>query len=118
MFRAANSTGALPMLAETPSWLPVDQAGKAVAEIVTSHDENPAAVYHVLNPQMSKWQDILDGLSAGGLKYAAVDRTEWLDKLAQSDADVEKNPSYKLLVRSEIVQGRAALTSRAFIRTV
>lgn len=100
MFRAANSTGALPLLEERLSWLPVNQAGQAVAEIVlsTAQSGTKSAVYHVLNPHNGTWDDVLAGLKEGGLTFEAVERREWLDRLAKSDPDVTANPSYKLLV--------------------
>lgn len=104
MFKSANTTGALPILDERPSWLPVDQAGRAISEIVLSTLSSPelaaphANVYHVLNSQCSQWSDILDGLKQGGLKFDAVERREWVQKLSKSNPDVEANPTYKLLV--------------------
>jgi hypothetical protein len=102
MFRTANVVGALPFLEEKPSWLPVDHAGSAIAEIAvtTASPSSPikSAVYHVLNPHIGKWSDILEGLKAGGLKFEVIERTEWLERLAKSNPDVAINPSYKLLV--------------------
>ena len=115
MFKSANTTGALPLLEEVRrhsqdiadiqrlSWLPVDQAGRAVAEIVlstcTSPDRAPrASVYHVLNPRISQWADVLAGLKQGGLAFDAVDRREWVRRLAASETDVAVNPTFKLLV--------------------
>lgn len=109
MFRSANTTGHLPVLEEQPCWLPVDLAGKAIAEIVTSYSaaltsvnpalsEPSAKVYHVLNAFPAPWSAVLAGLQKGGVKFEALERREWLDKLAASDNDVQRNPTYKLLV--------------------
>ncbi|WVF69836.1 hypothetical protein IAT40_004615 [Kwoniella sp. CBS 6097] len=101
MFRSANTVGALPILEEKPSWLPVDQAARSIADIVltTSSAAEPssASVYHVLNAHYASWSDILEGLKAGGLKFEAVDRYTWLERLAKSNPDVITNPTYKLL---------------------
>lgn len=60
-----------------------------------------AAVYHVLNPADSgSFKDVAEGLRAGGKTFDIVDRVEWLERLAKSDPDVVKNPTYKLLVSS------------------
>jgi hypothetical protein len=104
MFRSANTTGHLPILEERPNWLPVDLAGKAISEIVTSYSEpsraEPSAtVYHVLNAAPAPWSAVLEGLEQGGIKFKAVERRGWLQKLAASDSDVQRNPTYKLLVR-------------------
>jgi len=60
----------------------------------------PSAVYHIVNPDNhAGWNEILDGLEAGGLKFDRVDRNKWVELLATSDPDPAKNPSIKLLVR-------------------
>jgi len=97
----------MPLLQKL-SWLPVDQAGKAIAEIVLSTATSPelqlphASVYHVLNAHYGKWSDILAGLKQGGLVFDAVSRKEWLDKLAKSNPDVSVNPTFKLLVSGPV----------------
>lgn len=105
MFRSANTAGHLPILEERPNWLPVDLAGKAIAEIVSSYsasdpaNSDPSAtVYHVLNAAPAPWSAVLDGLEKGGVEFKAVERRQWLEKLAASDNDVQRNPTYKLLV--------------------
>ena len=105
MFRAANTTGTLPDLDERPTWLPVDLAGRAISEIALSprSAEGGAELYHVLSNQPTPWRDILEGLKRGGLEYSAVDRFKWLENLASSEADVAKNPTYKLLVSCSCV---------------
>lgn len=56
-------------------------------------------MYHILNPNLKgDWNTILSGLRQGGLQFDAVDRTEWLDRLAKSDPDGKRNPAIKLLV--------------------
>lgn len=108
MFRSVDSIKALPFLDEKPSWLPVDLAASSIADLVCatcgaqSHpDTGPghAQVYHVLNPCVANWQDVLDGLKLGGLEFETLDRREWVKRLGESNADVARNPTYKLLVR-------------------
>lgn len=107
MFRSVDSIKALPFLDERPSWLPVDLAASAIADLVSATcgaQSNPttgpgqAQVYHVLNPYVGNWQHVLDGLKLGGLEFETLDRREWVKRLGESDADVVKNPTYKLLV--------------------
>ncbi|KIR43110.1 L-aminoadipate-semialdehyde dehydrogenase [Cryptococcus deuterogattii 99/473] len=101
MFKTVDVIQALPMLDEKPSWLPVNQAAATISEIVTSISissiPSSAEVYHVLNPYLGSWSDILSGLSAAGLKFDIVSRAEWLDRLSKSNPDVTVNPTYKLL---------------------
>lgn len=107
MFRSLGPIKALPFLEEKPSWLPVDLAGSAIADLVSATcctqsglDAGPghAQVYHVLNPRVANWQDVLDGLKLGGLEFETLERREWVKRLGNSNADVAKNPTYKLLV--------------------
>ena len=84
-----------------PSWLPVDYAGNAIAEIVLRQDPPKSMVYHIVNPNISTtWDDILVGLKDAGLEFETVEKSEWLDRLAASDKDPERNPVIKLFVRS------------------
>ncbi|KAF5367566.1 hypothetical protein D9758_003797 [Tetrapyrgos nigripes] len=99
MFKSVDAVGALPLLDENPSWLPVDFAGRAIAEIVT-RDQLPSnsEVYHIVNPNTSaSWADILNGLESSGLHFDNVDIDTWLERLATSDQDGSRNPSIKLL---------------------
>ncbi|KAJ7460644.1 L-aminoadipate-semialdehyde dehydrogenase [Mycena latifolia] len=99
MIKAANTFGALPTLDEHPSWLPVDYAGKGIAEVVlTPHPANSAVVYHIVNPNVAaSWDDMLVALKSAGLKFETVNMTEWVGRLAKSDSDGVKNPTIKLL---------------------
>ncbi|OSX67090.1 hypothetical protein POSPLADRAFT_1128883 [Postia placenta MAD-698-R-SB12] len=98
MFKSATITGALPQLTEPPQWLPTNVAGQAITEIVTRSSQPKSAVYHILNPNLKgDWNTILSGLRQGGLHFDAVDRAEWLDRLAKSDPDGKRNPAIKLL---------------------
>lgn len=97
MFKSAKFTGVLPRL-DAPSWLPVDIAGRAIVEIVARPQPTKAAVYHIVNPNTSSsWEVVLAGLKRAGVQFDAVDRAEWLDRLAKSDSDAERNPAIKLL---------------------
>ncbi|THV03189.1 L-aminoadipate-semialdehyde dehydrogenase [Dendrothele bispora CBS 962.96] len=99
MFKSTNTVGALPDIDENPSWLPVDYAGSAIAEIVTRREPlSTSEVYHIVNPNVSVgWNEILDGLESAGLHFDRVDIRTWLERLANSDQDGERNPSIKLL---------------------
>ncbi|KAK7454620.1 hypothetical protein VKT23_011373 [Stygiomarasmius scandens] len=99
MFKSTNTVGALPLIDENPSWLPVDHAGSAIAEIVTREQPlSKSEVYHIVNPNVSVgWSEILDGLEAAGLCFDRVDIQTWLERLVKSDQDGERNPSIKLL---------------------
>ncbi|SMR52769.1 unnamed protein product [Zymoseptoria tritici ST99CH_1E4] len=107
MVRSALTTGALPSLHERPSWLPVDLCAKAIAEISMSPSVGGDAaepkvdlVYHILNPQTFSFErDLLPALQrcAALPPFEIVSTAEWLDRLENSEPDVERNPSMKLV---------------------
>ncbi|SJK99612.1 related to LYS2  len=98
MFKSANTIGALPVVDENPSWLPVDFAGKSIVEVVLNATKPATAVYHIVNPNTSAhWKDILGGLEASGVSFERLDKNKWVERLAKSDEDGRKNPTIKLL---------------------
>ncbi|KAJ3966024.1 L-aminoadipate-semialdehyde dehydrogenase [Lentinula raphanica] len=98
MFKSAVTIGALPTMDENPSWLPVDYAGQAIAEIVSRGDQEQSSVYHIVNPNRSaSWNDILDGLECTGMTFERLEPLAWVERLAKSNPDGEKNPTIKLL---------------------
>ncbi|KAJ7695061.1 L-aminoadipate-semialdehyde dehydrogenase [Mycena rosella] len=117
MFKGANTFGALPTIDEHPSWLPVDCAGKGIAEVVLApHAAKSAVVYHIVNPDTSaSWDDMLAGLKAAGLKFETVDRTEWVQRLATSDSDGVKNPTIKLLPFFQMRYGKVHRRPMVFL---
>lgn len=117
MFKSANTIGALPTLvdvntsielsnhvslrssSQSPSWLPVDFAGRGIVEVLLNPSASKSAVYHIVNPNTSaSWDDILNGLEYAGLKFERLEPMEWVERLAQSDQDGVRNPTIKLLV--------------------
>jgi thioester reductase-like protein len=102
MFRSALTTGALPELNERPSWLPVDQCGRAISDIAmnVSGSADPNMVYHLVNPRTFSWKDdLLPALRQGSAltQFEVVSPQEWLSRLTTSEQDPEKNPSVKLI---------------------
>ncbi|KAJ6117340.1 hypothetical protein N7512_007065 [Penicillium capsulatum] len=103
MFRSALTTGTLPALDERPSWLPVDQCAQAITGIaldVENASSEVDLVYHLVNPQNFSWKkDLLPALKKQSLlsDFEIVSPQEWLQKLASSEQDPEKNPSIKLI---------------------
>ncbi|OQE24078.1 hypothetical protein PENFLA_c010G00241 [Penicillium flavigenum] len=102
MFRSALTTGALPELNERPSWLPVDQCGRAISDIAMDVSGSPDLnmVYHLVNPRTFSWKDdLLPALRQGSAlpEFEVVPPQEWLSRLATSEQDPEKNPSVKLI---------------------
>lgn len=96
MIQSATTVGALPKLRETPSWLPVDVAARAVADISLS--DTGSVVANVTNPRLFSWtEDLLPGLKAAGLEFEEVEPKEWVRRLRESNPDPEANPPIKLV---------------------
>lgn len=69
MFRSVLTTGALPELSESLTWLPVDQCAQAVANIAmkgAAASQDVDLVYHLVNPKSFSWkEDLLPSLKQG-----------------------------------------------------
>ena len=106
MVRSALTTGALP---ETPgssdacSWIDVDTLSNTILEIgdVGKLGENEVTsqlVYNLVHPRPFSWKDdFLPVLKLAGLEFETTSWQSWLEKLTESERDVGKNPSRKLL---------------------
>ena len=84
---------------QTLSWLPVDLAAKACIEVITaSSTTQPGSVWHILNASTSTtWETVFAALRAAGIEFEVVSRREWVRRLRESERDVKRNPTYKLL---------------------
>ncbi|TDZ38731.1 Non-canonical non-ribosomal peptide synthetase FUB8 [Colletotrichum spinosum] len=98
MLQTAVTVGALPRLAETPSWLPVDTVAQAVVDISTSEADGGGVFANVANPSVFSWtRDLLPALRAAGLDFDEVEPREWVRRLRASDPDPAANPPIKLV---------------------
>ncbi|KAJ0161730.1 putative gluconokinase [Colletotrichum tanaceti] len=96
MLQTALTVGALPKLAETPSWLPVDTVAQGVVDISLSDADGVFA--NVANPTTFSWSDdLLPALRAAGLDFEEVEPKEWVRRLRASDPDPAANPPIKLV---------------------
>ncbi|KAL0256766.1 hypothetical protein SLS55_009163 [Diplodia seriata] len=114
LVRGVWETGVLPALDENMSWLPIDVAAASILDIALPVggresggdgvrdvvEDDAATVYHILNPQTFHWtRDFVPALRRTGMlpPFEVVSPAEWLEKLRDSDPDVQRNPSRKLL---------------------
>jgi thioester reductase-like protein len=107
MIRAATTIGALPMLEETPSWLPVDKCAQAIIELSDAGvpftgpmtvEDTTDVVYHVQNPHTFHWtSDLLPALAKAGLQFESVGQREWIQRLREGEQDPKRNPTVKLV---------------------
>ncbi|KAI1737362.1 hypothetical protein F4680DRAFT_451172 [Xylaria scruposa] len=120
--QTAVTLGALPMLDEEMSWLPVDCAAAAIVELTgvaksgkTSNTVlNSDVVYHVLNPQRFHWtRDMLPSLAKAGLEFETLPTDQWMERLRSSDRDPTKNPPIKLLQWFENKYGHGKSTTQS-----
>jgi len=96
MVRSALSTGVLPdnsTGSDRCSWIDVDSLSRAILDIgelpgggsEKPESEESQLVYNLVHPRPFSW------------RHEVVERQTWLEKLKNSEKDIEKNPSRKLL---------------------
>lgn len=96
ILQSALTIGALPLLPETPAWLPVDTVAQAVVEISLSGA--PSLVANVVNHRTFDWtKDLLPALRDAGLEFEEVEPREWIRRLRGSNPDPSLNPPVKLV---------------------
>lgn len=104
MVRSSLVVGCLPDRAgneDDCSWIDVETLSKSIVEIAGLGDEvegKQRLVYNLVSPKTFSWKkDFLPKLKEAGLEFEVVGREEWLKKLRDSEKDVGKNPSRKLI---------------------
>ncbi|KAF8862994.1 putative NRPS-like enzyme [Acephala macrosclerotiorum] len=104
MVRSALVTGALPDKPGSEgrcSWIDLGTLSRSVLELAGLdgvESEKEQLVYNLVSPKPFDWkEDFLLKLKEAGLDFEVVKREEWLRRLKDSEVDVEKNPSRKLL---------------------
>lgn len=86
-----------PDLGISVDWITVDHAAAAITEIMlktayfTANKDQ--SVYHIVNPRLVQWRDVLDSVKDAGMRFEVVSPVEWLDALAKD----ESNPAFKLV---------------------
>ncbi|KAI9743887.1 MAG: hypothetical protein M1818_002621 [Claussenomyces sp. TS43310] len=110
--RSSLTTGTLPETIageDSCSWLEVDTLAETIVELAglkatttaaagnATEEVTPRLVYNLVNPRPFSWRsDFLPSLHVAGLSFDTVPYGTWLDQVAASDKDIEKNPSRKL----------------------
>jgi carbohydrate kinase (thermoresistant glucokinase family) len=96
MLQAAVTIGALPVLDESPRWLPVDTVASTVLDTSLSSDKQ--SFFNIVNPATFHWSnDLLPKLRTAGLEFEDVSQRQWIRRLRESNPDPTVNPTYKLL---------------------
>lgn len=86
-------------------WIPVDLLSAALVELTLLRPEEPARVYHAVNPKTCGWETLLPTIQQqlGSEHIRIVPFVEWVQGLRNSASgtfkkqDFEKNPAVKLL---------------------
>ncbi|KAJ4420398.1 putative NRPS-like protein biosynthetic cluster [Gnomoniopsis sp. IMI 355080] len=110
--QSALTIGALPFIEPSSSgavydqcyWLPVDTAAAGVVDIAL-HDnmnETGSSIFHVTNSKAISWNKeylpaVKRALHHYGINFEIMPQRQWLQQLADSDLEVERNPPKKLL---------------------
>jgi thioester reductase-like protein len=123
MIRSALTVKALPDLAETCSWLPVDNLACSILELAktcsspaTREDkkgscslrvDGDSSIYNLCNSRSFPWSSLLETLQQGGFEFDRVSLEEWLHRLRESETRGEEhvNPAVKLIHHYEQMHG-------------
>lgn len=109
---SAVTLGVLPLIEPSSSgavhdqcyWLPVDIAAAGVVEIAL-HDSTKATdslIFHVTNSKPISWNTqylpaVKRALQSYGIEFETLPQRQWLQRLEDSDLDIRKSPTKKLL---------------------
>jgi thioester reductase-like protein len=84
------------------NWIPVDELGKIISELVddaTKHLNKGALVYNVVNPSPTTWTELLPALKT--VAPTTVPASEWIVRLEESKDTgthmLDRNPGVKLI---------------------
>ncbi|KAI8636352.1 hypothetical protein BD408DRAFT_448490 [Parasitella parasitica] len=87
----------MPGLDTAIDWITVDYAAASIADIMLRTAYLPAnteqSIYHIVNPHLISWSDILVAMKKSGMKFEVVEPTKWVEYLAQDDT----NPAFRLM---------------------
>ncbi|RCH90806.1 hypothetical protein CU097_011041 [Rhizopus azygosporus] len=87
----------MPRLDTVIDWIPINYAAASISEIMlhtsTLQACTDTSVYHVVNPKIITWSDILCVMKEVGIAFDVVSPSEWVQELS---GDMN-NPAYRLL---------------------
>jgi thioester reductase-like protein len=85
---------------ESCEWLEVGVVARSVVDVCgfSVGRDCGELVYNIVHPKSFSWKnEFLPKLRGAGMDFETVGFAEWLQKLSNTEADAEKNPSRKLL---------------------
>lgn len=88
--------GVLPEDGRLVDWIPVNYAAAGIVDILinTNGEVEPYSkhVYHILNPNIISWSELLEYFKLAGLKFTVVPTKVWLNLLLANP----DNPAFTL----------------------
>lgn len=87
----------MPNLDTVIDWITVDYAAASIADIMlrtaylTANPEQ--SIYHIVNPKLVMWSDLLTAMKKNGMKFDIVEPAEWVEELSKDDT----NPAFRLM---------------------
>jgi hypothetical protein len=107
LIRSAQVIWALPdrlSSGDSCDWVEVDAVASTVSEVAGLSEEKEngereeKTLYNVVHPKYFSWRDeFLPKLKESGMVFETVGYEEWLQNIRDSEYDLVKNPSRKLL---------------------
>ncbi|EPB93060.1 hypothetical protein HMPREF1544_00134 [Mucor circinelloides 1006PhL] len=87
----------MPNLDTIIDWAPCDVAAAAIVDIMLRTAYLPAdpkqSIYHIVNPHLVMWSDVLTAMKESGMKFDIVEPAEWVEELSKDDT----NPAFRLM---------------------
>ncbi|RCI06324.1 hypothetical protein CU098_001493, partial [Rhizopus stolonifer] len=87
----------MPKLDNVVDWISVDYAAATIVDIMlrTAHacTQENQYIYHIVNPHLISWNDVLQAMKASGMKFDIVEPVEWIQTLSKD----QSNPCYRLM---------------------
>ncbi|KAF2113570.1 hypothetical protein BDV96DRAFT_601064 [Lophiotrema nucula] len=101
LLKTSKSLGKIPDASalDNIDWLPVDFLASVIADITLSLDEQALQVYHLVNPSLTTWAELLPAVQKLIGNTHSVSMEEWVSELEQVDENDREAVAAKPAVR-------------------
>jgi thioester reductase-like protein len=76
--------GVMSELDRSVDWLPIDYTAKIIVEIMFQKEQTAQHIYHIVNPYVLQWTDVLRILKSSGVDFTTDTLPEWIDMVENS----------------------------------
>ncbi|KAF2012923.1 acetyl-CoA synthetase-like protein [Aaosphaeria arxii CBS 175.79] len=103
LLKTSKNLGKIPdaSLLDNVDWLPVDALATVLLELSLSEDNRALQVYHLVNPKVKSWTDLLPAVQEHIGNPKAVSMQDWVSELERVNGDdhdaIAANPAVKIL---------------------